>query len=259
MGANGRTGDAAFEVNAVTKRFGGLTALRGVSLRVRAGEVCGLIGPNGAGKTTLFDVISGLTAPTAGTVHLDGADVTRQLPERRARSGVRRTFQRVQLYGRLSVEDNVLAAMEWRGGGGGLFADLVAAPTRRRREATRREKVAEVLDACGLSGLAGRPAWSLPIGQARLVELARAIADGPRLLLLDEPTSGLSAREAARFGEQIQRLRADGVAVVLVEHDVGFVMGQSDRVVVLNLGAVLAEGAPDEIQAHPEVRRAYLG
>jgi branched-chain amino acid transport system ATP-binding protein len=230
-----------------------------VSLRVRPGEVCGLIGPNGAGKTTLFDVVSGLTAPTAGTVHLDGADVTRQLPERRARSRVRRTFQRVQLYGRLSVEDNVLAAMEWRGGGGGLFADLVAAPTRRRLEATRREKVAEVLDACGLSGLAGRPAGSLPIGQARLVELARAIADGPRLLLLDEPTSGLSAREAARFGEQIQRLRADGVAVVLVEHDVGFVMGQSDRVVVLDLGAVLAEGTPDEIQAHSEVRRAYLG
>jgi branched-chain amino acid transport system ATP-binding protein len=250
---------AVLEANAVTKRFGGVTALREVSLRVRAGEVCGLIGPNGAGKTTLFDVVSGLTAPTAGAVSLDGVDVTRALPERRARSGVRRTFQRVQLFGRLSVEDNVLAAMEWRGGGGGLFADVVAAPTRRRREAARRDRAAAVLDACGLAGLAGRPAGSLPIGAARLTELARAIADRPRLLLLDEPTSGLSSQEAARFGEQIRRLRAEGVAVVLVEHDVGFVMAHSDRVVVLDLGAVLAEGAPDEIQTNPDVRRAYLG
>jgi branched-chain amino acid transport system ATP-binding protein len=192
-------------------------------------------------------------------VHLDGVDVTRQLPERRARSGVRRTFQRAQLYGRLTVEDNVLASMEWRGGGGGLLADLVAAPSRRRRETERRERTTAVLDACGLADLRKRPAGSLPIGQARLVELARAIADRPRLLLLDEPTSGLSAREADRFGEQIQRLKAEGVAIVLVEHDVGFVMGQSDRVVVLDLGAVLAEGTPDEIQAHPDVRQAYLG
>ncbi|MBL7500845.1 ABC transporter ATP-binding protein [Frankia sp. CNm7] len=253
------TAGPALEVRGVTKRFGGLTAIREVSLRVEAGEVRGLIGPNGAGKTTLFDIISGLTPPTSGTVHLDGSDVTRQMPERRARSGVRRTFQRTQLYGRLSVEDNVLASMEWRGGGGGLVADLVAAPSRRRREAERRERATAVLEACGLADLRHRPAGSLPIGQARLVELARAIADRPRLLLLDEPTSGLSAQETERFGEQIQRLRSDGVAVLLVEHDVGFVMGQSDRVVVLNLGAVLAEGTPDEIQAHPEVRAAYLG
>ncbi|TCJ35752.1 ABC transporter ATP-binding protein [Parafrankia sp. BMG5.11] len=255
----GVTTEPALEVRHVTKRYGGLTAISDVSLRVDPGEVCGFIGPNGAGKTTLFDIISGLTPPTSGAVFLDGVDVTRQLPERRARSGVRRTFQRAQLYSRLSVEDNVLTAMEWRGGGGGLLADLFAAPGRRRREAERREHALSVLAACGLADLRHKPAGALPIGQARLVELARAIADRPRLLLLDEPTSGLSAHETELFGEQIQRLRTTGVAVVLVEHDVGFVMGQSDRVVVLNLGSVLAEGTPDEIQAHPAVRAAYLG
>jgi branched-chain amino acid transport system ATP-binding protein len=246
-------------IRLVGKRFGGLTALKDVSLDVVGGEVCGLIGPNGAGKTTLFDIVSGVTTPTSGTVVIDGRDVTHQLPERRARSGVRRTFQRVQLYGRLSVEDNVLTAMEWHGGGGGLLADLVAAPGRRRREAERRRQATTVLEACGLSDLRGAMAGSLPIGQARLVELARAIADHPRLLLLDEPTSGLSAQEASRFGEQIQRLKQEGVAIVLVEHDVGFVMGQCDRVVVLNLGTILAEGTPDQIQSHVEVREAYLG
>jgi branched-chain amino acid transport system ATP-binding protein len=247
------------DVRSVTKRFGGVVALRGVSLRVELGEVCGLIGPNGAGKTTLFDIVSGMTAPTSGSVFFDGGDVTRQLPERRARAGVRRTFQRAQLYSRLTVEDNVLASMEWRGGGGGLLADLVGAPTRRRRETERRARTESVLEACGLTSLRHKQAGSLPIGQARLVELARAIADEPRLLLLDEPTSGLSSHEAQRFAEQIHRLKLAGVAVVLVEHDVGFVMSQSDRVVVLNLGAVLAEGTPNEIQSHPDVRHAYLG
>jgi branched-chain amino acid transport system ATP-binding protein len=186
-------------------------------------------------------------------------DVTRQLPELRARSGVRRTWQRAQLYGRLSVEDNVLAALEWRGGGGGLLADLVAAPGRRRREAERRERTLAVLERCGLTEFRNKPAGSLPIGKARLVELARAIVDRPRLLLLDEPTSGLSSPEAERLGEEVKRLKSDGVAVVLVEHDVGFVMGHSDRIVVLDLGSVLAEGTPDEIQANPRVREAYLG
>ena len=249
----------ALRARNVTKRFGGVMALREVSLDVRRGEVCGLLGPNGAGKTTLFDVVSGVTPPSSGVVEIDGKDVTGHLPDQRARQGLRRTFQRVQLYGRLTVEDNVLASMEWRGGGGGLLADLVGAPGRRRRERERRERAIDMLDTCGVGHLAGQPAGSLPIGQARLVELARAIADQPRLLLLDEPTSGLSSHEALRFGEQIRRLKEEGVAVVLVEHDVGFVMGQCDRVVVLNLGAVLAEGTPQEIQENPRVREAYLG
>jgi branched-chain amino acid transport system ATP-binding protein len=246
-------------VRDVTKRFGGLTALDQVSMEVEAGEVCGLIGPNGAGKTTLFDIISGITPPSSGQVELDGEVVTAQLPERRARAGVRRTFQRAQLYGGLSVEDNVLAAMEWHGGGGGLAGDLLNMPGRRRRERQRRREVERVLEACGIADLRGRPAGSLPTGQGRLVELARAIADGPRVVLLDEPTSGLSEDQASLFGEQVGRLRAEGVAVVLVEHDVGFVMASCDRIVVLNLGCVLASGSPAQVQRNTSVREAYLG
>lgn len=246
-------------VEAVSKRYGGVTALDAVSLTVAPGEVCGLIGPNGAGKTTLFDIVSGVQAPTSGTVRLDGRDITRARPERRARAGIRRTFQRTQLYGHLSVEDNILTATEWRGGGGGLLADLLGSPTRTRRERERRARVATVMEAVGLTGLRALPAGALPIGQARLVELARAIVDQPEVLLLDEPTSGLSDHDAERFAAQIARLRARDVAVVLVEHDVGFVMGQCDRVVVLDLGQVLAEGTPAEIQSHPAVRAAYLG
>jgi branched-chain amino acid transport system ATP-binding protein len=256
---NGRTGTTVLGLEGVTKRYGGVHALRDVSLQVGAGDVCGLIGPNGAGKTTLFDIVSGVQAPTSGTVELDGTDITRELPERRARRGIRRTFQRTQLYGHVSVEDNVLTALEWRGGGGGLLADLVDAPSRRSRERERRERVAQVLAECGLVELRAVPAGSLPIGQGRLVELARAVVDEPRLLLLDEPTSGLSPGEAGRFAEQVGRLRDRGVAVVLVEHDMTFVMGLCDRVVVLDVGRVLAEGTPEEIQAHAAVRAAYLG
>jgi branched-chain amino acid transport system ATP-binding protein len=243
----------------VSKLYGGVAALSDVSLRVGRGEVCGLIGPNGAGKTTLFDIVSGIQAPTGGTVALEGRPITSDPPEQRARAGVRRTFQRVQVFGHMTVEDNVLTATEWHGGGGGLIADLAGLPSRRSREAERRARVAEVLEACGIAGLRAVPAGSLPIGQARLVELARAIVDGPRLLLLDEPTSGLSRHEADRLADHITRLRDTGVAILLVEHDVGFVMGRCDRVVVLDLGSVLAEGPPDAVQADPAVRAAYLG
>jgi branched-chain amino acid transport system ATP-binding protein len=246
-------------VEAVSKHYGGITALTDVSLAVAPGEVCGLIGPNGAGKTTLFDIISGVQAPTSGTVRLASRDITSAPPERRARDGIRRTFQRTQLYGHLSVEDNILTATEWRGGGGGLLADLVGSPTRSRRERERRRRVAAVMEAVGLIEVRALPAGALPVGQARLVELARAVVDQPSVLLLDEPTSGLSDREAERFAAQIARLRADDVAIVLVEHDVGFVMDRCDRVVVLDLGEVLAEGTPEEIRSHPAVRAAYLG
>jgi branched-chain amino acid transport system ATP-binding protein len=154
----------------------------------------------------------------------------------------------------------VLAALEWRGGGGGMLADLVSFPTRRRRERERRERAREVIERCGLTAVAKDPAGSLPIGLARMVEVARAVADRPRVLLLDEPTSGLEESEAERLGELIQSIRADqACAVVLVEHDVGFVMRQCQRIVVLDLGRVLAVGGPDEIQANAEVRAAYLG
>lgn len=247
------------EVRGVSKRFGGVVALNGVDLSLRAGEVCGLIGPNGAGKTTLFDVISGITPSSSGQVVLAGEDVTKTSPSHRAHLGMRRTFQRTQLFGWLSVEDNVLAASEWRGGGGGLGADLLGLPRRRRLERERRERAREVLDRCGLSSVGHVLAADLPLGQARLVELARAIADHPRVLLLDEPTSGLDAAEAEQFAGHVQKLRSDGCSVLLVEHDVGFVMGLCDRVVVLNLGTVLMEGLPSEVHVHPAVRDAYLG
>ena len=244
----------------VTVRFGGITALQDVSLSLELGEVRGLIGPNGAGKTTLFDVISGVRMPDSGQVMLAGENVTRRSSVYRARRGLRRTFQRVQAFGWLSVEDNVLSALEWRGGGGGLAADLVSLPTRRRRERQRRERVAEVLDLCGLSTIRGELAGSLPIGLARMMELARAIVDHPRVLLLDEPTSGLDQTEATRLGERIQAIRRDeSCAVLLVEHDVGFVMQHCDRIVVLDLGQVLTVGAPHEVQANAQVRAAYLG
>ena len=252
--------DQALELSAVTVRFGGIVALSDVTLSAARGEVLGLIGPNGAGKTTLFDVISGVRAPDAGQVLLDGRDVTATSAVVRARRGLRRTFQRVQTFGWLSVEDNVLAALEWRGGGGGMLADLVSLPTRRRYERERRTRVAEVLERCGLSAVAKEPAAALPIGLWRMVEVARAVVDLPTVLLLDEPTSGLEQTEADRLGELIQSIREDGsCAVVLVEHDVGFVMRQCQRIVVLDLGRVLAVGSPQEIQANTEVRAAYLG
>ena len=244
----------------ITVRFGGITALDDVSLALRAGDVCGLIGPNGAGKTTLFDVISGVRAADAGQVVLDGTDITGWGAVRRARAGLRRTFQRVQTYGWLSTADNVLAGLEWEGGGGGLLADLFASPTRRRREQKRREQVDRVLEFCGVDGVRDEPAGSLPIGTARMVEVARAIVERPRVLLLDEPTSGLEEAEVNRLGDRIRAIRGDeSCAVLLVEHDVGFVMGLCDRVVVLDLGRVLATGRPDEIQSNADVRAAYLG
>ncbi len=251
---------AALTLTEVTVRFGGITALDEVSLELSAGEVRGLIGPNGAGKTTLFDVISGVRAPDAGRVVLAGDDITRTSATARARRGLRRTFQRVQAFSWLTVEDNVLTALEWRGGGGGLLADLVAFPTRSRRERARRERAGEVLELCGLSGVRGDMAGSLPIGLARMLELARAIADRPCVLLLDEPSSGLDETEAARLGERIQAIRREETcAVLLVEHDVGFVMQQCDEIVVLDLGRVLAVGEPRAIQANAAVRAAYLG
>jgi branched-chain amino acid transport system ATP-binding protein len=258
--APARPATPTLELENITVHFGGINALGGVSFAVCRGEVCGLIGPNGAGKTTLFDVVSGVRRPDRGRVVMDGIDVSSLGPAQRSWQGLRRTFQRVQTFGWLTVEDNVLTATEWRGGGGGLLADLVAFPSRRRRERERRQRVDATLERCGLTAVRSEFAGSLPIGIARMVEFARATVEPPRLLLLDEPASGLDADEAARLGEQIQAVRNEtGCAVLLVEHNAGFIMEHSDRVVVLALGTVLADGQPAEIQANPAVRAAYLG
>ena len=253
-------GSSALDLHEIGVRFGGIAALDGASLQVRQGEICGLIGANGAGKTTLFDVISGVRRPDLGRVRLAGVDVTSWSAHRRARAGLRRTFQRVQLFGWLTVEENLLVATEWRGGGGGVLGDLAAVPGRRRREAERRERADAVLERCGLTDLRHDPAARLPIGLARLVELGRALVDQPSILLLDEPASGLDTAEAERFAEVVRSLRDDeGTSVLLVEHDVGFVMDHCDRVVVLHLGRVLAEGSPASVRNDPAVREAYLG
>ena len=244
----------------ITVRFGGVTAVNNVTLAVSDGEICGLIGPNGAGKTTLFDTLAGLRPPSAGVVELDGTDITRRSATWRARHGIRRTFQRHQAFGWLSVEDNLLVALDWRGGGGGPLADLVNLPTRRSYERRRRHRVDEILEVCGIQHLRYEAAGRLPIGQIRMVEIARAIIDSPRVLLLDEPTSGLDEVEVARFGETLNEVqREEACAIVLVEHNVGFVMRHCHRIVVLNLGQVIAEGSPEAIRTNALVAEAYLG
>ncbi|MFE6756040.1 ABC transporter ATP-binding protein [Streptomyces sp. NPDC057684] len=257
---SGTTGGPVLEAAGVGVRFGGIRALDGVGVTLRAGEVCGLIGPNGAGKTTFFDVVSGIRRPDEGRVLLDGEDITRRSPVWRARHGMRRTFQRQQLFGQLTVADNLLVAQEWRGGGGGLAADLLAAPTRRTYERRRRERASTMLRACGLDALAGEYAGALPVGRARMVELARAGVDGARVVLLDEPASGMTDDEICQLKSVIRHLAdQQGCAVLLVEHNVAFVMDLCSRIVVLDLGTVLAEGTPAAVRADPAVREAYLG
>ena len=248
------------EVRKVTVRFGGVVAVRELDLSIPAGQVRGVIGPNGAGKTTLFDSITGVNTPSSGKILMEGQDITGRSAMWRARRGIRRTFQRQQPFGWLSVEDNVLAALEWEGGGGGMLADVVGLPTRRRREAERREKVEAALELCQLTDIRTQAAGKLSIGRARMVELARAVVADPKVLLLDEPTSGLDHQEADTLGEIVQSIRSNGqTSVLLVEHDVRFVMEQCDRIVVLNLGQVIGEGEPAEVAADQVVRDAYLG
>ncbi|NUT32984.1 MAG: ABC transporter ATP-binding protein [Hamadaea sp.] len=233
---------ASLEVSGVTVRFGGNKALDQVGMTAEAGRVTGLIGPNGAGKSTLFDVVSGLRRPSTGRVHMHGHDVTRMGPARRARHGLARTFQRLELFGRLSVRDNLLVAAE-------------LGP--KRRHAT--EVVDEVLDRLGLADIADSPSDTLPTGAGRLVEVGRALTVQPRLLLLDEPAAGLDADETERFAAMLRALAADGTAVVLVEHDMALVMAVCDEVHVLDLGKVIAVGPPDVIKRDETVLAAYLG
>jgi branched-chain amino acid transport system ATP-binding protein len=249
---------AVLRVLDVSVNFGGVQALQSVTLAPKRGEVTGLIGPNGAGKTTLFDVISGLRQPTAGTIHYGGQEITSQSAVWRARHGLRRTFQRQQVFGQLSVEDNVLAGFEWHGGGGGLFADVMRLPGRMSLEHRRRERVMATLEMCGLLAVRAKPADQLPIGLARMVELARAVVDQPTLLLLDEPTSGLDAEEMRNLSEVVAAVRHSGCSVILVEHDMSFVMDNSDRIFVLELGRVIAEETPATLHGSEVVRYAYL-
>jgi branched-chain amino acid transport system ATP-binding protein len=228
-------------VRDVTVRFGGNLALDNVSLTAEAGQVTGLIGPNGAGKTTLFNVITGLQPPQRGDVRLGRRDLTKLPPYRRARLGLARTFQRLEMFGLLSVRENV---------------ELAAAVQGNSSPAARAD---ELLAMVGLSALAYTRSDELPTGQARRVELARALATEPRVLLLDEPASGQDEQETEEFGEMLGGIAASGVAVVLVEHDVQLVMRTCQVVHVLDFGSMLAVGSPDEIQRNEAVLTAYLG
>jgi branched-chain amino acid transport system ATP-binding protein len=234
------------EVSSVTVRFGGNVALDDVSLVAAPGHVTGLIGPNGAGKTTMFNVISGLQAPTSGSVLLDGHDVSNLSPTKRARLGLARTFQRLELFTMLSVRENVLVA-----------ADIYRGWSKAKTDPRRRTD--EILDRVGLTEVADLRVTAVPTGQARLVELARALACDPRVLLLDEPAAGQDGTETERFAALLRELAGEGVAVVLVEHDVKLVVGVCDIINVLDFGRMLAVGTPEQIQADPAVREAYLG
>jgi ABC-type branched-subunit amino acid transport system ATPase component len=245
----------------VTVRFGGVLALDQVSLAVPRGSTVGLVGPNGAGKTTLFGVLSGLLRPRSGRVTMDGADVTRRTPNWRAARGLSRTFQRMELFTELTVREHLVVARRVREGRQrffGFFRDLTGLGE--RPGPGEEEAVEAVLELLGLQGVADRPAVSVPLGTGRLVEVGRALAGEPVVMLLDEPSSGLDAHETEQLGEALRRVRQErAVALVLVEHNVEFVLDLSDRVTVLDFGRVLTEGTPDEVRDSPDVQEAYFG
>ena len=247
------------EVHDVCVRFHGLVALDRVSLSVSRGEVVGLIGPNGAGKTTLFNAITGLQRVDAGGVVFEGEDLTRSGADRRARLGIGRTFQTAQLISRLSAYDNILLGCQARMGNG-LVADGLRLPSSYRNEVLARREVDEVVDFLGLGEHAHRGVGELPLGVRRLVEIARALCTRPRLLLLDEAASGIGREESGALRELFLRIRdRHELSILIIEHDVEFVLGLCDYVYVLDFGRMIARGTPAVVRSHPDVIAAYLG
>jgi branched-chain amino acid transport system ATP-binding protein len=246
------------ELHDISMQFGGITALKGLSYAVPPGIIQAVIGPNGAGKTTLFHCISGLHQPTSGQIVFDGRQISHQPPHCVAKAGISRTFQHVALFKEMTVLENIMVGCHCRTHSG-FWATGLRFPGMRSEEKRIREKALSHLELVGLSDTAQLHAGTLPLGKQKILEIARALATDPRLVLLDEPAGGLNMRETEELGELIQRICRSGITVMLVEHDMNLVMEVSDLVLVLHYGEFLAVGTPHEIKDRPEVIEAYLG
>jgi branched-chain amino acid transport system ATP-binding protein len=259
-GDGAATPSGRLECTGVTVRFGGLTALDDVDLAVEPGTIVGLVGPNGAGKSTLFGVFSGLLRPTRGRVMLDGDDITHSRPQLRADRGLARTFQHPEIFTGLSVRDHLVLAYRVKNAKSRIWSDLVTMGSVHRPTEEETASVDGLISLLGLESIANRPALGLPLGSSRLVELGRALARSPRVLLLDEPSSGLDSAETEQFENALRRVVQErGNSVLLVEHDVELVMRTCSTIYVLDFGALIAKGTPEEVRANPAVRAAYLG
>jgi branched-chain amino acid transport system ATP-binding protein len=249
---------ALLQASSLSRRFGGLVAVDAVNITIEEGEVRGLIGPNGAGKTTLLNLIGGQIAPSSGRLLFGGRELSRERPDRRAALGVRRTFQNLRLFREMTVLENVMVGLHASTHAEALAA-LLRTPRQRTEERWMAEESARALALVGLADRANDVASALAYGHRRLLEIARAIVAGPRLLLLDEPAAGLNATESAQFVGLVRKIAGGGVAIILVEHHMDVVMSACTHITVLNYGRLLAEGSPAEIRKNPDVLDAYLG